>query len=119
MRRQQTDDKGYIFHEIEIQPEEVDFHDKHDKPKLSQVIDLIKVYKHVKNDSKYTKIRHLLPTFQYSVLIDETPSIINNSLSMSTSNPIETVHRPRTVRLYFDTMPIHSDKLEKLSLIHI
>lgn len=109
MRRQQTDDKRYIFHEIEIQPEEVDIDDK---PKLSEVIELIKVYKHVKNDSKYTKIRHLLPTFQYSVLIDEMPSIIDNALSMSTSNPIETLHRPRTVRLYFDTMPIRPNKLQ-------
>ena len=89
----------YIFHEIEIRPEQKREKSSDDKPELSEVLELIEMYKHFQTDSKYTKIRHLLPTLRYTVLIDEMPSTTEDvsSTSSNSSSMIENRNRPRTV----------------------
>ena len=103
----------YIFHEIEIQPEQIEEEKSYDGiPKLSEVVDLIKMYRLLQNNSEYTKIRHLLPTLQYTVLIDSIPSTIEDVTSATRSSSMIHKNRPRTVRLYFHTIPIYPDKIE-------
>ena len=109
---QSIDNKRYIFHEIEIQPEHIEEESYHGIPKLSEVLDLIKMYRLLQNDSEYTKIRHLFPTLRYTVLIESMSSTIENVTSVGRNSSMMIVSRPRTVRLYFDTMPIPPEKIQ-------
>ena len=113
-----TDDKQYIFHEIQIQTDKNPETSDSRAPTLSQVIDLIEVYKNIQIDPRYGNVKHLIPTLRYTVLINELPYTTGNVSSSSSSSGTDMITpRPCTVRLYFETMPIVEGEIKDSGLV--